>query len=55
MSLSRNTDLRGTERIRQNLEDILHETINKRIVISLQFDESTGYINFFRIYTNVYR
>ncbi|XP_073996419.1 general transcription factor II-I repeat domain-containing protein 2-like [Rhodnius prolixus] len=44
MSLSRNTVMRRTEGISQNLEDILHENINKCIVLSLQFDESTDYI-----------
>ena len=33
--------MRRTEGISQNLEDILQENINKCIVFSLQFDEST--------------
>ena len=44
MSLSRNTVMRRTEGISGNLEAILHENINKCVVLSLQFDESTDYI-----------
>lgn len=44
MSLSRNTVMRRTEGMSRNLEDILHENINKCVVLSLQFDESTDYI-----------
>ncbi|XP_075215260.1 general transcription factor II-I repeat domain-containing protein 2-like [Lycorma delicatula] len=44
MSLSRNTVMRRTEGMRRNLEDILHENINKCVVLAVQFDESTDYI-----------
>lgn len=36
--------MRRTESISQNLDDMLKENINKRFVLSLQFDESTNYI-----------
>ncbi|XP_067126719.1 general transcription factor II-I repeat domain-containing protein 2-like [Centruroides vittatus] len=50
MSLSRNTVMHRTEGISQNLEDILHENINKCIVLPLQFDESTDYIGTAQLY-----
>lgn len=45
MLLSRNIVMQRPEGISRNLEDILHENINKCIVLSLQFDESTDYFS----------
>lgn len=41
--MSRNTVMRRTETMSQNLKEILQENISKGIFLSLQFDESTDF------------